>query len=258
MESLLITLPWESSLAAFALVLRAGAFMSVAPVVGAEGVPVRVRFAFALLLVILLAPVIPPLPANISLVRLVFFEVLVGLILGFAGRMVLNAALFAGGVASFPSGLALANELDPVTQINIPALGVFYRLLAVLVYLAIGGHRQLVTALVRSYEIVPPGTASLDGPWAAAAVSLTGRVILLGVRIAAPVIVSGLLVDTCMMLVARAVPQMQILIVGAPVRLGFGLLAVGFSLQVLIPLVRVSLNGALGDAYRLLGSLAGA
>ncbi len=258
MDLLAIPFPWASAQAALALALRASAFVAVAPLVGSEGIPVRVRVAFAILLMIVLAPVVPAPPVETSMFQLVFFEVLIGVTLGFAGRMVIDAALYAGGVASFPSGLAIANELDPITQINIPALGVFYRLLAMLVYVAIGGHRQLIGVLARSYELLPVGTASLEGPWTATAVSLTGRVIMLGVRIAAPVIVSGLLVDTCLMLVARAVPQMHILIVGAPVRLGFGLVAVGFSIQVLIPLVGESLDGAIRDVYGLLGSMAGA
>ncbi|HHN73651.1 MAG TPA: type III secretion protein [Acidobacteria bacterium] len=257
MDMLSIQLPWESAMAGAALSIRALAFVSIAPLVGGTAVPARVRVAFAVMLVLLLAPVVPAPDPSVGLVRLVLTESLVGFMLGFAGRMVIDAALYAGGVASYSSGLAIANQLDPITQLNLPMLGVLYRLLGILTFLAIGGHRQFVAVLARSYTLLPVGTANLEGPWVASAVSLTGRMIVLGVRLAAPVIVSGLLVDTALMLVARAVPQMHILVVGAPIRLGFGLLAVGLSLQILLPLIVESIDGSMTDAGALLRALGG-
>lgn len=242
-------------MAALALAIRVMAFVSVAPIVGSDAVPTRLRIAFAVMLVVILGPLVPAPDPGVGLFRLVLMESMVGFMLGFAGRLVIDTALFAGGVSSYPSGLAIANQLDPVTQINLPMLGVLYRLISLVTYLAIGGHRQLIAVLAKSYEILPVGTASLDGPWLATAISLTGRMIVLGIRIAAPVIVSGLLVDSCLMLIARAVPQMHILVVGAPVRLGFGLLAVGLSLQVILPLIQESLTGSLQDAGLLLRAL---
>ncbi len=255
MLPLALSLPWGSPIDGLALILRASGFVAVAPIIGAQGIPPRVRLAFAVLFVLVVAPMAPAAPADVGLFRLAVVELLIGILLGFAGKVVIDVFLYAGGVASFPSGLAIANQLDPITQLNIPALGVFYRLLAILVYLGIGGHRQLLAVLARSYEILPVGTAVLDGPWVATVVSLTGRVIMLGIRVAAPVIVSGLLVDACLMLIARAVPQMHILIVGAPIRLGFGLLAVGMSVAIIAPLVGEALSGSLLDASTLLDAL---
>jgi len=255
MPLLTLQLPWDSALGFIALAARPLAFLSIAPVLGGDAVPMRLRMALAVTLVLLLGPLMPPPPADVGLFRLVLMESFVGFLLGFAGRMVIDATLFAGGVASYPSGLSIANQLDPITNINLPMLGVLYRLLGLTTYLAIGGHRQLLSVLARSYELLPAGAADLSGPWLPSAVSLTSRMIVLGVRIAAPVIVSGLLVDSCLMLIARAVPQMHILVVGAPVRLGFGLLAVGLSMQIILPLVDESLAGSLTDATVLLRAL---
>ncbi|RMF72062.1 MAG: type III secretion protein [Acidobacteria bacterium] len=248
-------LPWDDLVVGFALAIRATTFVMTAPVVGARAVPARVRIGLALLLALVVSP--PP-PAQVVLPVLVIREALVGLVIGLAGRFALDASLFAGSLAGLSSGLSLANVLDPVTQIETPTLGIFQRLLSVLVYISIGGHRQLLAVLGRSYELVPPGAADLSGPFLPHAVALTGRVLEFGVRIAAPVVITSLLVDLGFMLLARAAPQMHILIVGAPIKLAAGLLALAFSLRVLALVVDDSLDAVLGDVGRLLSALGGA
>ncbi len=256
MDAVAFDLPWNDALSGVGLLLRAAAFVAVVPVMGAEGLPVRLKIAIALMVVVLLAPVVPAPDPGVGLLRLVTLETLVGLVLGFAGRMIVEATVYAGGLAGYPAGLAMATMLDPVTNLTVPTLGTLYRLLSLLAFLAIGGHHQFLAVLAKSYEILPAGTASLSGPWLDGAVSLVGRVIVLGFRLAAPVIVAGLLVDLILMLIARAVPQMHILIVGAPIRLMVGLLAIGFSLHVIVPMIGEATGGTLGDLSFLLRAFA--
>jgi flagellar biosynthetic protein FliR len=255
-DATVFSLPWNDALSGVGLLLRASAFVAVVPIIGAEGLPVRLKIAIALAIVVLLAPVVPAPDPAVGLVQLVTLETFVGLVLGFAGRMIVEATVYAGGLAGYPAGLAMATMLDPVTNLTVPTLGTLYRLLSLLAFLAIGGHHQFLGVLARSYEIVPAGTVSLAGPWLEGAVALIGRVIVLGFRLAAPVIVAGLLVDLILMLIARAVPQMHILIVGAPIRLVVGLLAIGFSLHVIVPMISEALDGTLGDLSFVLRSFA--
>jgi flagellar biosynthetic protein FliR len=255
-ETVAFNLPWQSALATFALLLRASAFAAVAPIIGTDGLSPRLRIGVALSLVAVLAPIVPPADPSAGLLKLVTLETLIGLVLGFAGRMVIEATVYAGGLVAYPSGLAIATMLDPVTNVSIPTLGSLYRLLSVLAFFVIGGHEQMLAVFARSYELVPVGTAVLSGPWLESAVSLIGRVFVLGFRLAAPVIVAGLLVDLMLMLIARAVPQMHILIVGAPIRLVAGMLAVGFSLHVIAPLLAEGLHGSFRDVALILRAFA--
>lgn len=248
-------LPWDDLVLGFALSIRATTFVLTAPVVGSRAVPARIRIGLALLLALVIAP--SP-PEQFILPLFVIREAVVGLMIGLAGRIAVDASLFAGSLAGLSSGLSLANVLDPVTQIETPTLGILQRLLSVLVYLSIGGHRQLVAVLGKSYELLPAGTADFSGPFLPHAVALTGRVIEFGVRIAAPVVITSLLVDLGFMLLARAAPQMHILIVGAPIKLAAGLLALAFSLRVLSLVVDDAFSAALADVGRLLSALGGA
>ncbi len=257
MDALVFRLPWSDLLHAFALVLRGAALVAVMPIYGSEAVPARVRIGLAVLLAIVVAPVVPAPPAGVGLPRLVIVETLVGLALGYAAAMTVEITLYAGGLAGYPTGLAMAAMLDPVTQIQAPTIGIFYRLMGMLVFIAIGGPEQVLGVLARSWQIVPPGAAVLDGPWLPFLVHVSAQVILLGFRLAAPILVTGFLVDLGLMLVNRAVPQMHVLVVGAPVRLGVGLVVAGLSLRLMAPLLVETFRGTTHDVARFLRVLAG-
>ncbi len=257
MDQISFQLPWNDLLAACALFLRVAAFISVAPVIGADTVPARIRAALGVLIAVVLVPLVPPVNPGVSLISLALSESLVGLLLGFSARVVVDAAFVAGTITGFPTGISMASMLDPVTQASSPVLAIFYRVLGGLVFCSIGGHHAMLNALAQSYDLVPCGGATLKGDWVVSASEITGRVLILGLRIAAPVLVAGLLADIALMLVARAVPQMNILAVGAPVRLTVGLIAIAGSLQLLVPSLRYGTDATLADGLRLVGSLVG-
>jgi flagellar biosynthetic protein FliR len=256
-DQILLRLPWEQLLGVFALFLRAMAFVAVAPIVGADVVPARLRVGLAVLLALVLAPLVPPPAPSVSLVGVALSESVCGLFLGFAVRIVTDGALVAGSLAGMSTGLSIANLLDPVSMVSSPVLGIFYRVVGSLVFCAIGGHRVMLEALAATYELVPIGGLSLSGPWIEGATVITGRVLSWGIRIAAPVLIAGLLADIALMLVARAVPAMNVLVVGAPIRLVCGLLAAGVSLHLMVPVLQAATDNTVADALRMLRTLAG-
>ena len=252
-----IRLPWSQFLGGAALFVRMGACLAVAPVFGTAAAPPQLRAGFAVLLTALLLPVVPAPDLAAGIFGLVVGEAFVGFLLGFSALMVVEVAAVAGDLVGYPTGLSLAQQLDPVTQGEATTASAFYRLTGLLVFIAVGGHRQMLAALGESYRIVPVGGVHLLGDWLPSVVGLTGRALALGLQMAAPVLVAGLLVDVFLMLVARAAPQMNLLVVGAPIRLAIGLLAIAFSLQMLAPLLGEVVDASLLDAGRSLEALAG-
>lgn len=236
MDATVFQLPWHDALAGAALFMRAIGFVVAAPILGAEAVPAQVKAGLALLFVVLLAPVVPAAAPQASLFAIVPLELFVGIGLGFISRLIVDVLAFAGTLVGYPTGLSMGSMLDPVNQTQISAIALFYQVFGTLVFFAIGGHRQILAAFVKSYEVVPAGTAAFQGPWLPSIVAVTGQVLSIGLRLAAPILVAGLLVDVCLMLIVRAVPQMNILVVGAPVRVAAGLAALAFSLHVFAPL----------------------
>lgn len=257
MDAAVFQLPWQGVLEGTALTLRAAGFASVAPIIGAESVPPQFRAAFGILLALLVAPIAPAPPVAADWLFVVSTEILIGVLLGFIARLAFEALLFAGTFAGYPTGLASAAMMDPVSQTSTTALAVFYQVVGGLLFLATGGLRQVVAGLVRSYQVLPAGTAHFGGAWVPTVIHITGQVVVLGFRLAAPLLVAGLLADICLMLIARAVPQMNILVVGAPVRTAAGLVALAFSLHVFAPAVAEAIDVAGKAAGTVLVALRG-
>ena len=145
-----IRLPWSQLLGGAALLVRMGAFLAVAPVFGTAAAPPQLRAGFAVLLTALLLPVVPAPDLAAGVFGLVVGEAFVGLLLGFSALMVVEVAAVAGDFVGYPTGLSLAQQLDPVTQGEATTASAFYRLTGLLVFLAIGGHRQMLAALAET------------------------------------------------------------------------------------------------------------
>ncbi len=251
MDAAIFQLPFQGVLAGAALTLRAAGFATVAPIIGSEGVPPQFRAALGLLLAILVAPLVPAPALAAGWLFVVATEIFVGVLLGFVARLAFEVLLFAGTFAGYPTGLASAAMMDPISQTSTTAIAVFYQAIGGLLFLVTGGLREVVAGLVRSYQVLPCGTAHFDGAWVPIVINVTGQIVILGFRLAAPLLVAGMLADLCLMLIARAVPQMNILVVGAPVRTTVGLVALALSLHVFGPAVAE----AVGIASRAAGDL---
>jgi flagellar biosynthesis protein FliR len=221
-------------------------------------VPVQLRVALALVLGLLVLPLVgtPELPSRIiELAPLVVKELLVGLIIGFIATVIFAAIHLAGELLDIDMGLSLMNVLDPLTGAQVPLVGNFKYLLALLVFLAIGGHHTLLIGVVQSYLVIPVGGVTVGPAVTEAMMDIASGVFLAALRIAAPVMGALLLTTVALGVVNRAVPQMNVFIVGLPVKLGVGvfMLAVGIPLYVgFLEVLFDSLGGELSRVLLLL------
>lgn len=214
--------PWmEQAAGVFVLVLaRVGAFVATAPAPQATAVPLQARALIAVMLALVLVG--PQLPAAASLqndlvglAALLVRETLLGVLLGIVVRIVLSAAEVAGQVASHMSGMGLAEAADPTFGVNESVLAQGLRYLAAAVYITIGGHRELVAALLDSYSWAPLTAAGdlaafSDGA-VAVCVATLAQSFVTGLRIAAPAIAAVLAALTVAGLIGRTLPQLNVL-----------------------------------------------
>lgn len=219
--------------------LRVGILFMMLPFFGARGVPVLWKVGFSLLLAAILVPVIPPphsLPqSNPELLLGIGSEVLLGLILTLGIRMLLSAVQLAGQLLGFQMGFNMASALDPQTGSQSSVMSQFLYLFTVLVFFSIDGHHLLILALVASFEKIPPSTFFLKAPHTGYLVAVGGEMFLIGLKIAAPVMVALFLSNFCLGIVARTVPQVNILMIGFPLNIGLGLLLFGVTLGHISP-----------------------
>lgn len=248
-----------ASLAALVLLLvRPGMLVMGTPLLGAVQAPVLMRIGLTILLAIVMAPFVS-LPTDLStggIAVVVVREVAIGLALALAIRVLVTAGEFAGHFAGYQIGLSLGSLIDPQSGVRNNVLAVVYAHLITVVCLATNTHHTLLRALADSYRALPVGFGGLNTTLASSVAESLGLVFILGVRIAAPVIVVLLLVELALGLVARVAPSLNVMISGAPIRVVLGLLVVALSVQALpgligrfIPLTFQSAAGA-AQAFR--------
>lgn len=220
-----------------ALAVRFAVLAATLPLLELRTVPPLWRFGLAACFSAALAPGIAAglAPGTLdlswsSLVMEALRSLVVGALLGFTVNLVFTAVRFAGSVAGMQVGFAIVNAFDPMSNSQISVISQLYYLTSVLIFFAVGAHHILVTAMFQSCLVVPP-YAPVDpaaGAWHV--VQEFSQVFSLGLRIAAPVIVVLLLVSASMGVVVKTVPQINVLVVGFPVKIAVGLVTLGLSM----------------------------
>jgi flagellar biosynthetic protein FliR len=211
---------------------RMTGLVAIAPVFSSTAVPKQVRVALLVVLTILLHPVAvaslqgaPRLTAGTLAA-----EALIGLGIGLGAAMLVGAAEMAGDAAAVQMGLSGSAILDPTESSHMAVLGVFARLFAVVVLLSLDLHQVMLSAVADSFQALPAGNSvSLQGGLAAM-VQIGGRLFVLGVKFAAPVIAVALITNIALAILGRAAAQLNLLTVSFPVQIAVGLFALAASL----------------------------
>jgi flagellar biosynthetic protein FliR len=163
--------------------------------------------------------------------------VAVGLTIGFAARLVFAAFDLAGEVIGLQMGLGFATFFDPQTSAQVPVIGQYLGLLAILVFLSINGHALLLSTLIESFSILPIGTLGLDSNGFSAFARWGAQIFLIGFTLALPVIATLLIANFGIGIISRAAPQMNIFAVGFPFTLLVGFIALYLMIPYFLPVL---------------------
>ncbi len=219
--------------------LRVASLMVTAPIVGHQAVPVAVKLAVSLFVAYVMLPIVAAQSSGIdtrlaAVVVLALKEVLVGAILGFATGLLFSGVQYAGEFMAYSMGLSMASVFDPESAQNVPIIGELLYLFGLLVFLALNGHHFILESLAVTFQSVPLGGLTIAGPFTERMVSLTGMVFVVAVKMAAPVIVATFLTSVGFAIMARVMPQANILVISFPVTIGVGLLVTLSSAPLLV------------------------
>lgn len=220
----------------FTLILfRIGGLLLTAPLLGSRTLPTQLKIGLAMLIALLVLPLLEPstlnLPYNLPAYLLaVVGETAIGMILGFAASFLFAAVQLAGMLIDQELGMSLANVIDPVNNEQVSIVGQFKLLLASSLFLALDAHHMLLKAVADSFRTVPVmGFRFTDTLALKIGDELAADLFSIAVRLAAPTVVTMLLTTIALGFLARAVPEMNIFIVGFSIRLliGFAVLVLG-------------------------------
>lgn len=215
---------------------RIGAALMVLPAFGDSVVTPRYRLMLALLISLLVSPVLssslPRLPDNpLALALLVIGEILIGVFLGLVSRLVLTAVDVAGMVISFNLSLANAFVFNPSITAQSSLLGTFLTTLAVVLILVSDMHHLMLMGVVDSYAMFAPGAPLPTGDMADTIAQQVSGAFVIGVRMAAPFLVIGLIFYLGLGLMARLMPQAQVFFIAIPMQVMIGIVVLALTLS---------------------------
>lgn len=221
--------------------LRFGAVFLLSPLFSLGQVPrqFKLLFLLALSFLMMLSLHISPVAAPLGLGDLMLAaasELLLGALLAFGVFAAFGAFLFGGRLLDFQMGFAVANLIDPSTHTQTPLMGTVLNSAAVLTFFLLDGHHLLIRGLAYSLEAVPPGSL-LQGFDVSAVAAQFGLMFVYGLALVAPAVITLLLLDVGMAVAARTMPQVNMFIVGIPLKIFAGLLVLALSLNYMAPLL---------------------
>lgn len=240
---------------------RVATVFGVAPVFSLPRIPPLARVGVPAIVSLLLYPGISWDPAVFPLgwtplAWAVATQVMVGFVLALSVWTVFIGVQLAGQVVDLAMGFGIVNVIDPMTSAQESILGQFLYLLAILLYFAIDGHLWLLRGFADSFRIVPLLGEHAPGDLFFAITRQMGFLFADSVQLAGPAIVVLVLTNLILGLLSRTMPQMNVFIVGLPLSIGVGLLAVAASIFFFASMTTSLLGRIPGDlsaALRILG-----
>ncbi len=225
----------------FLSIVRISGMLVLAPVFSRREIPVPVRVWFGVLIAFVMLPGnilnhITEIEGFLSLALYAINEFFIGLTIGFIAFTFISTMFLAGRMIDTQMGFGMVNVFDPQTNVQIPVMSNFYNIFLILLFLVLNGHHMLIKALKFSFERVPIGlTITFDGVFIERFVEEYVQFFVLAFQFSAPVIATIFLANVLLGVLARTMPQMNIFVVGLPLKIGIGFLTVIVSLQFFVP-----------------------
>ncbi|MBS4189245.1 flagellar type III secretion system protein FliR [Bacillus sp. FJAT-49705] len=205
--------------------VRVTSFFLMMPLFSYRSIPTaaKIGLGFFMALIMMFTIDIPEISIDSHYFLLVMKEALIGLLIGFIAYLILSAIQIAGGFIDFQMGFAIANVIDPQTGAQSPLMGQYLYTIALFFLLTVNGHHLMLDGIFYSYQFIP-----LDKPWipfgnedmADYIIKAFNSMFVIAFQMSIPIVGCLFLVDIALGIVARTVPQLNVFVVGLPVKIG--------------------------------------
>lgn len=217
--------------------VRILAFIAAAPLWSTAGIPRRTRLILGIAITIALAPALPAAPAvapaSLAGLWILLQQMLIGIGMGFAARIVFSAVDLAGEFIGLQMGLGFATAYDPLNSSQTPVISEFISLIGLLLFLSLNGHLIYIATLAQSFYAIPVGPNPLGaGSWLNLA-ELGSKIFSAGLLLALPVVIALMITNIGLAVLTRAAPQLNIFALGFPLTLIGGFSALTISMNYL-------------------------
>ncbi|WP_243386876.1 flagellar biosynthetic protein FliR [Bacillus kexueae] len=211
---------------AFLLVLtRIASFMVTMPLFSYRTIPNRMKIGISFFIALLITYTIdvPTLSLDERFILLILKEATVGLMIGLAAYLIFAAIQTAGSFIDFQMGFAIASIVDPQTGVQSPLIGQFFNIVALLLLLSTNAHHLLIDGMIHSFQFIPLDKGVLlfgNESMTAVIIKSFNTMFIVAFQMALPIVGCLFLVDVALGIVARTVPQLNVFVVGLPLKIG--------------------------------------
>lgn len=239
--------------------VRIAALIATAPVLGHTSVSARVKVGLAAVITVIVAPTLPPMPSvtvfSAAGVWIIADQILIGAALGLTMQLVFATVEMAGSLIGLQMGLGFASFFDPGSNTSQEAIARYINTIAMLVFLTLDGHLQVIAALIESFQSVPISPDLLGAAGLRSFVEGASAVFSAGLLLALPVVVALLISTLSLGILNRAAPQIGVFQIGFSVTLIVGLLLIQLMLPNMIPFFGRLFNSGIEQMGRVAAGL---
>jgi flagellar biosynthesis protein FliR len=223
--------------------IRTGAIIFSVPLFGSKDFPTIAKVGMTLCIAWIIYPSVnlPSEPSTIKVLQLlpsIGAEILIGIVIGFTARMFFEGIQLGGQLIGFQMGFGIVNVFDPISGANFSIIAQFQNLLAILLFLSMNMHHWFFKAIAMSFNKIPLFYTNMPYTLLEWVIGLSSNIFLIAVKVGAPIIATLLFTSAGLGLIAKAVPQVNVLMVGFPMKIAAGLFAIGISMNMFALVVK--------------------
>jgi flagellar biosynthetic protein FliR len=204
---------------------RMGGLVMTAPVFSSHRVPPQLRAAISVIMTMIVFPLVKPMPIESSIINfglLVVNEVIIGLVLGFTANMIFMVIQVAGELQDTQIGFGFAGVVDPNMGQSSAIIGQLQMIMMWIIFVTANGHHFLLKAVAESFVLIPPGLGAFNVEGVNRMVAISAEMLMLAIKIGAPVVAAVLVADMAMGVLQRTAPQLNLMAVGFQVKIAVG------------------------------------
>lgn len=232
--------------------VRVSGIFIFSPFFSSQNIPNIMKIGLSFSITLLIAIVIP-IDVDIEnqiLLTVIIKELMVGIIIGFISYVFMSAFYVLGQIVDMNIGFGMANVVDPQNKVQVPLMGNFYYILSFLFMLLINGHHKVISALIDSYNYIPIGKLIYNDNVIEMIVNALVKSFEIGFKLSLPVVAIIFLTDIVLGIMAKAIPQMNVFVIGMPLKVFIGLAIIMITIPIFYNSIVEIFNIMFNDIYR--------
>ncbi len=237
---------------------RISSFLILFPGISYKSLPGAVKVTISMAITYVVYMITPDVEIidNFLLFGLIMTkEILLGLATGYIIQLIFGITEVAGQFVDFQVGFSMGNTMDPTMGTMASYYGRAYYWMSMAIFFILDIHHYMIQAMIQSFEYIPIGSLELNTIPLEAILFLFARIFELGFKLAAPMIAVVLMTDIVLGIISKSIPQINVLMLGMPIKTGVGFIMTTFLLSWLIESIGYNLStipGYMEEFFRLL------